>query len=316
MTAPTENKSWFASMSWWELLKKLFLVMIVLQMVPVFFSSFKGGFTQLMHPKTKVAEIAVRGMLNDSRRIVKQIKKVIDDKDIKAILVRVESGGGAPGTSQLIFSELSRAKSKKPVVVLVENACASGAYYVAMAADCVIAPASAFVGSIGVWSMSLNAKKLAEDWKLSFEVVQSGKFKTVGNPFGNLMTDEERLYRQALSDGTYDAFVHDVARVRGLIVDKKSTWADGKIFTGDQALKLGLIDQVGDLTDAEAELRKRGKFEGEIEYVKAPRPSVWTRLSGSDPDDDPSAEMSSMISTALADAYTKIAMQGSVCQLS
>jgi len=301
----SQNES--GTISWWDWIKRAFFILIILQMVPVIFGSIRLGIGGLLNPKAEVALVDLRGMIIESRRLVKDIRSFSEKENIKAMLVRVDSPGGAPGASEILFSELRRVGLKKPVVVLVENVCASGAYYVASAANHIIAPATSLVGSVGVVAMVPNVKGLADDWKITVKTVQSGDFKAVGNPFGDPMTEEEQEYRQKMADDVYEQFVSDVACSRGLRVTEHKNWADGKVFTGRQAIKLGLVDQIGDMTDAQEEIKRRAKIDGDITLVKAPQPSFLTKIFGGGEDDSVGQSMSSVASSIAYDTLYKIA---------
>jgi protease IV len=290
--------------SWWDIIKRSFFVLIMVQMLPGIFIAVKTGIDSAMNPKPQVGVVDLRGEIHNSNRCIKEIRSFAKQNEIKAILLRVNSPGGVPGASELVFRELERAKLKKPVVTLVESVCASGAYYAAAASDYIVAPATSVVGSVGVLSLMPNVKGLADDWKVNVQTVQSGKFKTVGNPFGEPLTSEERLYRQEVSDSIYDQFYMDVAKSRGLDFKMASEWANGKVFTGRDALKLGLIDKIGGMSDVEDEIKKRANISGDINFVRTPKPSFLAKLSGAD--DEAGSEISASISSILAEAFFKI----------
>jgi protease-4 len=262
-------------------------------MLPVILSTLKKGFMEIVSPKTSVGLIDLDGFLWSSETFVKQINSFVERRDIKGILLRINSPGGAPGPAQIIFSEILKAREKKPVVAMVENTCASGGYYVAMAANKIVAPASALIGSIGAFTLAPNVKALAEDWKVDMQMVWSGKYKIVGNPFGDPQTTEERAYRQQLVDDIYDQFMDDVSSSRGIKRSDQEKWADGKVFTGRQALKLDMIDEIGDWTKAKEMIKKLAGITREIRLIRAPRPSAFAKLMGAG-DVDSSAQMLSM----------------------
>ena len=226
------------------IIKNLFFLLLILQFLPSVFYNLKKQVEKAIQPKTSIGRLNITGAITSSDFYVKQIKKFLKDDDIKALLVKVESPGGVPGSSQAVFEELKKFKKQKPVVVLVENLCASGAYYIAAAADKIIAPASSMVGSIGVYLQLPNLKELAEKWNIKFKFIKSGKFKTTGNPLKDL-TDEEERYLQNLADENYYQFIKDVSDARNIDIKENEIWANGKIFLATQAKELSLIDKIG-----------------------------------------------------------------------
>jgi len=261
-------------------------------------------------PKTHIGYLKVNGLISDSTFYINNIKKFLKSDNIKALLVKVNSPGGFPGTSQTIFSELKKFKTKKPIVAFIENVGTSGAYNVAISANHIIAAPSALVGSIGVWlQLPPNVKGLAEDWKIKFRTIQSGKYKTSGSPFKDL-TPEEHEHLQMVSDDSYNQFVSDVALARGISAKNHAVWADGKVFTGNQALKLKLIDSIGSQEDAIEKLKKEAMIEGEIKLITPRRPSAFMRMFSGEDGGDTDTSFSSVIASFIYEVYSKV-----VCSL-
>ena len=249
-----------------NILKNIFFGMLILQFAPSVISSIKDGLEEAFYPKSQVGCLNITGLIRDSRYYTKRLEEFEKNSSIKALLVKIDSPGGYPGSSQAIFRELLKFKKKKPVVVWVENVCASGGYYIACAANKIIANPSSVVGSIGVMGVVPNVKELLNSWNIKVHHVQSGKYKTAGSPSREL-TPEEMEYLQSSSDDIYEQFIKDVAQNRGLIEKDYEQWADGKVYTGNKALQLRLIDQVGAYSDAVDMIKKLANIKDEIKFV-------------------------------------------------
>lgn len=257
-------------------------ILIFIQFVPFFLRNIKQQYTYMLTPHTRIGVVTIKGTLSSATRYIEQLREFFKDTSIKAILLQMESGGGAAGTSQALFNEIKALKQihMKPVIAFAENLCGSGAYYVACAADSIIATPSAFVGSIGVYIPHPELKDFLEEYKVKYSVIKTGTYKAAGNP---LMEDtpEQRAMFQSLTDDTYQQFTKDVAQNREkLSLKKVDIWGNGRIFTGNQAFALGLVDKIGSQTVVEQELREKAPIEGEIEWVKAPTPSKIARWFG------------------------------------
>lgn len=199
----------------------------------------------------KIALIHIDNIITHSANIVRQIKKYSDDKSIKAIILRINSPGGSVAPSQEIYSEVlkARKKSNMKVITSMGNLAASGGYYIACASDKIVANPGTITGSIGVIMTFSNMQELMSKIGINAVVVKSGKFKDTGSPMKKF-TDEEKQLIQGVIDDVYDQFVNVVARGRNLDIKKVKELSDGRIFTGRQALKMGLVDKLGSLEDA------------------------------------------------------------------
>ncbi len=298
-----------------SIIKNVFIIFILLQFIPGVISQLKKAFTEYTTPKTHVGQINIAGIISDSSFYVKKIKNFLKNDDIKALLVRIESPGGIPGSCQAIYEELKKFNDKKPVVALVENVCASGAYYVASAATKIISPASSLIGSIGVYLQLPNVKKLLEKWDIKFKFIQSGKFKTAGSPFQDLTIEDEE-YFQNLANENYNQFIKDVANSRKLNLNSHKTWADGKIFLATQAQKLNLIDEIGSQTDAENLIKEIANIDTDIKLVKARKKrTIWSMLTQEQDDDDQDFGMSAKFADFLYQTYLNLINKGSITSL-
>lgn len=206
-------------------------------------------------PETKIGVLKLQGEISSSEQLVKTMYRFAKDPSIKGVLLVINSGGGAPGASEMLRCEIQKLSSTKPVVVLIENICASGAYLAAVGADWIIAPSKAEVGSIGVVSLierydDTEVKNNGFKAKSYYEFFKAGKYKALTSPYHGEMTDDEIVYWQTLLEKGYENFAQTVAAWRNLSLDDKEVWAEGKIFWGYEACQLGLIDQEGGYTDA------------------------------------------------------------------
>lgn len=197
----------------------------------------------------KIAVVEIKGVIASSRSIVEQIENYAEDDAVKAIVLRINSPGGAVGPSQEIYREVLRAKEKKKVIASMESVAASGGYYVACASDVIVANPGTITGSIGVVMEFSNIEDLLRKIGLRSYVVKSGKHKDIGSPVRK-MTSEEKAILQGVIDSVHNQFVRAVAEGRDLEEGKVRQLADGRIFSGEQAKELGLVDRLGGLQDA------------------------------------------------------------------
>ncbi len=197
----------------------------------------------------KIAVVDIKGMISSSRDIVEQIDKFKEDSDVKAIILRINSPGGGVGPSQEIYREVLRARQKKKIIASMESVGASGGYYVACASDLIVANPGTITGSIGVVMEFSNIEDLLKKIGLQSYVIKSGKHKDIGSPVRE-MTPEERSILQGVIDSVHSQFVRAVAEGRNMEEGKVEQIADGRIFSGEQAKALGLVDRLGGLQDA------------------------------------------------------------------
>jgi len=184
-------------------------------------------------------------------RFREELKKAEDDPHVKAVLVRINSPGGTVTASDIMFKELDtfRRTAKIPVIAVMMDVAASGGYYVALAADTIIAHPTTVTGSIGVIMLTLNAEGLMQKLGLATATIKSGERKDMGSPF-RALTDEERKIYQSVIDGLHGQFVARLVTARKLPPDMARTLADGRVYTAQQALALKLVDQIGYMDDA------------------------------------------------------------------
>lgn len=209
-----------------------------------------------------------------SREIVDQIRDAGEDSSVKAVILDINSPGGSAAASQAIYQEVIRLRDeiKKPVVVSMGDVCASGGYYVASAATTIVALPATMTGSIGVIMESINWSGLADKYGVKGETVTSGKYKDIMSPFRAMRQDERKLM-QEMVDEVYGQFVEDVAKARKMNKEKLRTLADGRVYTGSQAKRAGLVDELGSFQDAVKIAAKKGGIVGEpnVEEYGQPR---------------------------------------------
>jgi protease IV len=206
----------------------------------------------------RVALVEITGTIGDSDDIIRQLKKYDKDNSVKAIVIRIDSPGGAVAPSQEIYNQILKVKEGgTPVVISMGSTAASGGYYIACAGDTIFANPGTLTGSIGVIIDFLTFQGLMEKVGIQHEVIKSGELKDVGN-YSRQMTDKERAMMQSAINDVYNQFVEAVSESRNIDIDQVEEIADGSIFTGNQALELGLVDKLGGLEDAIALAGKMG----------------------------------------------------------
>lgn len=261
--------------------KKIILIIVAslgaIALIGIFISiiSPEGGFGD------KIAIIDIKGSIMESESVIKQIHKYRDNDSVKAIVLRIDSPGGSVGPVQEIYDEIS--KLQKPVVTSMGAVAASGGYYIASASDRIFANPGTITGSIGVIMQFVNVKKLSDKIGIDMEIIKSGKYKATGAPTKELTPDERKILQTTIDD-VYSQFVDAVLKGRkrvGLTKEEISKIADGRIFSGKQALEKKLIDQLGDLQDAVVYAAKKVGIKGRPKIIKErPHKSLFERLLG------------------------------------
>jgi len=209
--------------------------------------------------KPKIALISVNGVISDSTEIIREFRIAERDNSIKAIVLHVNSPGGAVGASQSIYRAIERIKNKKPVVVSMENVAASGGYYISAPANVIFANPGTITGSIGVIIQHVDATKIMEKIGLKVENIKSGENKDILYPNHQLTPEQKKLIEKTILD-VYDQFLDAIVKYRPITKEKLRKIADGRIFSGKEALKLGLIDRLGNIQDAIDEAKKLAKI--------------------------------------------------------
>lgn len=225
-----------------------------------------GGKTGFIGEKVGVIE--VNGTIVESRTVIEQIKTFREQDAIKAIVLRIDSPGGAVAPSQEIYKEIMRTREVKRVIASMGSVAASGGYYIAAGADGIVANPGTITGSIGVIMGYTNFEKLLDKLGLLPVVIKSGPYKDVGSP-ARTMTKEERDLLQEVVGKIHQQFISAIAAGRKLEASQVALIADGRIFTGEQAIELGLVDRMGNFEDALQWAGELGGIKGDIEPVYA-----------------------------------------------
>ncbi len=229
-----------------------------------------SGFTNnYISSRGNVGIVEINGVILSSKKIIQNIKTFRDDDSIKAIILRIDSPGGGIAPSQEIYREVIKTRRDKKIITSMGSVAASGGYYIASATDKIIANAGTITGSIGVIMEYANIEEIAKKIGISPVVIKSGKFKDIGSPLRELK-DSERKLLQDLVDELHLQFVNDAAKARGIDVETMLTLADGRVYTGQKAFDLKLIDRLGNLDDAV-------QWVGELAGIKEELKPVYPR---------------------------------------
>ncbi len=239
--------------------------------------------------RAKILIVDVSGVIKDRRpsawrlierpsltsRIREELDKAYRDEDVKAVILRINSPGGEVTTTDIIHHEITRFKEKKDVFVVAQlmGVAASGGYYVALAADRIVAHPTTVVGGIGVVAYRINASGLIEKIGITDETVKSGDKKDMGSPL-RPVTDEERRILQGIVDGLFSTFLDKVRASRTLSDREVEAVSDGRVYTASQALKLRLIDSIGYMDDT-VELVKKQAGLRDARIVTYARPGSY-----------------------------------------
>jgi protease-4 len=215
----------------------------------------------------KIAVVRIEGAILDSVEAIKSIRKFAESKGVVALVLRINSPGGGVAPTQEIYSEILKQREAGMVVVTsMGSIAASGGYYLAAATDYIVANPGTITGSIGVIMVFPNVRGLFDKLGLDTQVVKSGKYKDMGSPARDL-TDQERLVLKELIDDVFGQFIEAIEKGRGLSVEQIRQISDGGIYSGRQALELGLVDKLGSLDEAIDEAAKLAKIIGEPKVI-------------------------------------------------
>jgi protease IV len=261
--------------------------------------SLFGGSEQRLHLITKnsVLHLKLEGVIIDGERFLKALKKYRDEKDIKAIVIEINSPGGVVGPSQEIYEEIKRTRTefKKPVVAVSPGIMASGAYYSAVAADKIVVAPGAMVGSIGVIMEFANLEKLYEWAKISRFTINTGKYKDSGAEYRTMRDDERQLFQDMINE-VWEQFKEAVAEGRGLKKEEVEPYADGRVVTGATAVKLKFADEVGTVDRAfEMAADLAGLDDYDVFEVPKSRPGLMEILSGGEEEATSSAKIADQV---------------------
>ena len=224
----------------------------------IFFVGLSFLITRIAHQTTDpfltrtsdgIGIIDVKGMITNTEGLLHNIQLFRAEDTIRAVVIRIDSPGGAVGASQELYSEIKRLGRDKPVVASLGSVAASGGFYAAIGADKIVASPGTLTGSMGVIMKFPNLEEIFKKIGYKSETIKSGKFKDIGAS-NRTVTPEERALLQNIIDIVHHQFINDIAESRALSVADVSKIADGRIFSGEQARDLGLIDELGNFHDA------------------------------------------------------------------
>ncbi|VAW38701.1 signal peptide peptidase SppA, 36K type [hydrothermal vent metagenome] len=239
-----------------------FVVLIIVILIVIVFVGRSANFDF----GDKIAVIDIKGIILDPREINTALSNYAKRDDVKAVVLRIDSPGGAVGPSQEIYREVQRFRTRKKLVVSMGSVAASGGYYIAAAADKIVANPGTITGSIGVIVEFMNTQELFKKIGLKGTVIKSGTFKDTGSPLRELTETEKKLLGAVVND-IHSQFVEAVAQGRNMKPEDVAILADGRIFSGAQAMRLGLVDQLGSLEDAIDEVAKLAGIEGKHSVI-------------------------------------------------
>jgi protease-4 len=261
-------------------MKKTCIVLIILLFVLLGLSAGIALFQKEMPIGEKVAVVRVEGPILDSKNTIEDLKDYVTNQSVKAIILRVDSPGGAVAPSQEIYEEVRKAAAKKKVVVSMGSVAASGGYYISAPASRIVANPGTLTGSIGVIMEIPNLEGLLNKVGVKTEVIKSGEHKDIASVFRGI-GKEERAILQDVLDDVHEQFIDAVAEGRKMQPEKVRKIADGRVFTGRQAVKAGLVDELGNLEDAIKTAAKLAGISGEPGVIdKKEKTSIIDLLRG------------------------------------
>jgi protease-4 len=285
----------------------LFFVFIVFAFYTVSSLKESTSMGESLMDKAKsspIAVITIENEIMESRKIVEMLIAAEEEKEIKAIILRIDSPGGAVAPTQEIYEEVRRIDKKKPIYASFGTVAASGGYYIGAACRKIWANAGTLTGSIGVIMQMADLSELFKWAKYRPETIKAGRYKDIGNP-ARPMTDEERAFLTDLLAGTHKQFMDDISAVRKTRLKKDITeLAQGQIFHGSEAKELGLVDEVGSLWQAGRAIHKELKLKGEfsLRYLK-PSKKKFSLSEFLQETEDTISFLKSKVETKTAPAY-------------
>ena len=227
------------------LLGLLLLVVVgVVMLILIYGVALLRGTDEPFSRSDRVGVVEITGVISSSRDAIELMDRYERDSHVRAVVIRIDSPGGGVVPAQEIYDRVGRLKKKKKVVISMGSVAASGGYYIACAGDRVIANPGTITGSIGVIIQFSQVRRLLDKIGVEPTVIKGGKYKDVGSPVRE-MTADERALIQGVVDDIYDQFLDAVATGRAISKDEVRSLAEGKIYTGKQALAMGLVDELG-----------------------------------------------------------------------
>jgi protease-4 len=266
----TKSTKWFLG-----ILGVLALLAIGFTVVIIALVSGSSERTETVGSGDKVAVVDLKGVIASSDEVVRQMKKYRNNSSVRAIVLHIDSPGGGVVASQEMYEEVRAVRDGgKPVIVSMGSLAASGGYYVAVGGSYLVANRGTLTGSVGVISEFLQLKDALDKLGIGVKTIKAGKLKDAGSPM-RAMNDDDQKYFQALMDDVHRQFIDVVARERKMDVEKVRELADGRVFTGEQALQLGLVDTLGTFEDAVRIAAVKVGIKGEPAIVKERKRQMW-----------------------------------------
>jgi len=245
-----------------------FVIVVVVVTIVVNDDEETGDWTEMLGTGNKIGVIHLEGSIMSSDAVLKQLRKFRKKSSVKAIVLRINSPGGAVAPAQEIYREIQKVSKKKPVVASMETVGASAAYYIASSTDRIVCSKGTITGSIGVIMMLPQIQKVIERVGVDVNIIKAGKYKDIGSAVRPL-TEEERKILEGFASQIHEQFISDVAEGRKDKIDREKlvSIADGSFFTGERAKELGLVDSIGNFYDAVKIAGALGGIKGEPELV-------------------------------------------------
>jgi len=242
--------------------KKTFFIIFLVFIL--FLITFKSNDNN----ENSIAIINIDGVIVESDKIVKALDAFNKDVNIKAIILRINSPGGSVSPSQEIYEKINQLKidKKKPIVTSVSNVAASGGYYIAIGSDLIVANPGSIVGSIGVIMSYPIAKNLLNNLGIDFNTYKSGEYKDSGSPYRYNTDNDDKYFNEVIED-LHSQFMNEVSLQRNISLNQLKEYAQGQIFTGNQALEIGLVDRIGTFEDALNISKNLANISGDIDLV-------------------------------------------------
>jgi protease IV len=253
--------------------------LLVFALTAFLLSALGGGQKGVGLWADAVGVIEVRGVINGADTIIDSIRRFAKADHVRAVVLRVESPGGGVTPSQEIYRELTRLREKKPIIASLGGVAASGGYYIASACSAIVANPGTITGSIGVIMETVNVQGLLEKLGVKGVVIKAGTYKDLGSPLREMSSEERQILGTMLND-VHKQFVAAVATGRHMDEAKVQTLADGRVYSGEQALHLGLVDQLGNFQDAISLAAEKAGITGEPQVIRAEKQKRvwWQRL--------------------------------------
>lgn len=243
----------------------------------------ENSYSEKKSNHAHIGVIELEGVIMDAKNTVELLQEAEEDKQIDAIILRINSPGGAVGPTQEIYEEIQRIDAKKPIYASFGSIAASGGYYVGSGCRKIWASPGTLTGSIGVIMDFMDLSKLYEFAKLSPQVVKAGRYKDAGNP-SRALTQEEKDMMGNMIAGVHNQFKNDILKRRkNKIKGDMNEIAQGQIYSGESALEIGLVDEMGSLWTAARSIHKSLKIKDDfaIKYIKKKKNTSFLDLMGS-----------------------------------